>query len=340
MQRITNNSGLSLSLAVWLAHDEYSSGQEEHADKNLISATALLKPTRQIVLAPRVPVEERLSDVQDMIPSRLGHAIHDSIERAWTQGYASSLSRLGYPDSLIKKIRINPTPDELSHAQSLNQSIVPVYLEQRAYREITVKGIPIIISGKFDQIIDGELNDTKTTSAYAWINRTKISDYQIQGSIYRWLNPDLITSDVMYIQHVFTDWQRSKTLSDKNYPPSRVMEERLNLMSLSETEAWIRKKLTEILHNQELPEDQIIRCTDKELWKTDPVYKYYSDPKKAQERGKSTKNFPNYPAAAMHLSKQQKGVIVTVPGKVKACGYCPAAPICSQKNEYDLGDNE
>ena len=328
MQPLTNTKGFGLAMAVWLAHDEYDAGQEAHPDKDVISVTGLLKPTRQIILANRIPASDRLVDVSDLIASRFGHAVHDSIEHAWRSGYQTALKRLNYPQKMIDKIRINPEDHELS------EDIIPVYLEQRFFRELD----GIVISGKFDQIIAGELNDTKTTSVYTYLNRTKTDDYQIQGSIYRWINPEKVTSDVMLIQHVFTDWQSSQARINPDYPQSKIQEVKIQLLSLQETENWIRAKIREIMVNQNLPEPELIRCTDKELWKSDPVYKYYSDPKKAQEGGRATKNFPNYPAAAVHLKNQGKGVIVTIPGQVKACGYCPAAEICTQRLEYEQSE--
>lgn len=330
MQKLQNKAGLSLAMAVWLAHDEYTNGQDQFPGENVISATSLLKPTRQIVLAPRVSAAERVEDVSDRIASRFGHAIHDSIERAWEKGYKPAMERLGFPAKMIEKVRINPAPEELS------DDIIPVYLEQRHHRRIKVDGVDIVVTGQFDQIINGELNDTKTTSVYAYINRSKVDDYQRQGSIYRWINPSLITSDIMHIQHVFTDWQRSQARINPAYPASRLLEFRTELLDLQTTEKLITNKIRDILNNQDLPEDQVIRCTDKELWKSDPQFKYYSDPKKAAEGGRSTKNFPNYPAAASFCAKQGKGVVVTVPGQVKACSYCPAFPVCTQKDEYEI----
>lgn len=334
MNQLTNTSGISIAMAVWLAHDEYDNGSVEHPAANLISATALLKPVRQLVLAPAVEAEDRVQDVMEFTNSKMGTAIHDSIEHAWKTGYQASLRKLGYPKKMIEAIRINPSDDELT------DGVIPVYLEQRAYRTIHVDGIPITISGKFDQIINGELNDTKTTSVYTYIHRTKTEDYAIQGSIYRWLNPEKITSDVMRIQHIFTDWQRAQARVNPSYPQNRLVEFPVQLMSLQATEAWIVNKIRQIIKNQNLPEPEIVRCTDEELWKSEPVYKYYADPKKAEEGGRSTKNFPNYPAAAAHRAAQGKGVVISVPGEVKACGYCPAYPVCSQRLEYEVAAAE
>ena len=326
MDRLTNNSGIGLALAVWLAHDEYDNGagSVDAPEGELISVTSLLKPTRQFVLAQRVPPEDRVLDVLDMSASRFGHAMHSSIENAWEKGYRNAMTRLGYPQKVIDSVRINPEVEE--------EGAINVYLEQRYFR----KADGVVISGQFDEIINGELNDTKTTSVYAYINGSKEEDHQRQGSIYRWINPEKVTSDIMRIQFIFTDWRRSEArINPEKYPQNRVHEHKIQLLSLTETENFIKEKLREIRANINLPEKDIVRCTDKELWKSDPVYKYYSDPAKAQSGGRSTKNFSNLQEAHSHQAKVGKGVVITVPGQVRACGYCPAFSICTQKDEYE-----
>jgi hypothetical protein len=327
MTQLTNKAGFGLAMAVWLAHDEYTSGQEEHPGKDVISATTLLKPTRQLILGNRMPDSQVELDVADLIPSSIGTAIHDSIEHAW-HNYEGAMKRLGYPQKVIDRVRINP--------ETVEDGTLPVYLEQRYFREVEINGNPVIISGKFDQIIDGELNDTKTTSVYTYIHNKKEEDYVLQGSIYRWINPDKVTSDIMRIQHVFTDHQRSQIGIQQGYPEHKVAEFKVQLMEPRETERWIKNKIHEILENQNKPEPEIIRCSDKDLWMTDPVYKYYSDPATAAKGGRSTKNFPNYVAAAAHCKKAGKGVVITVPGTPKACAYCRGAPLCTQRLEYNL----
>lgn len=325
--RITNTGGLSLAMAVWLATDPYTGTTADAPQGEMISATTLMKPTRQFVLSQRVPPSESQIDVLDLISARLGHAIHESVESAWLDHYDEAMTKLGYPRKLIDSIRINPEVEE--------EGTIPVYLEQRFYREID----GVIISGQFDQIINGELNDTKSTSVWSYMGTNKDEDYIIQGSIYRWINPTKVTSDVFKIQHVFTDWQRMMVRQNPNYPPHRVVENTFTLMSIPETERWIKSKLNEIRANINLDQSQMIRCTDKQLWKSEPTYKYYADPAKAKEGGRSTKNFDSRQEAENHRAGQGKGVVITVPGEVKACGYCPAFPICDQRKEYIADDN-
>lgn len=329
---LSNTNGIGLALAVWLAHNEYDAGGSRFPGRDVISATALLKPTRQLILANRVAPEERLVDVSEMIASRLGHAIHDSIEHAWKTGYREALALLGYPKRMVDLMRINPQDHELA----ADPDIIPVYLEQRFFREVDVDGNTVVVSGKFDQIINGELNDTKTTSVYTWIKGSKTDDYALQGSIYRWINPDKVTSDVMRIQHVFTDWQRAMAKPGSDYPASRVVEAKVRLLSPAEVELWIRNKIRELVANQSLPEAEILPCTEKDLWMSPPVYKYYSDARKAAEGGRATKNFPNYPAAASHCNQQGKGVVVTVPSEPKACAYCAGFDLCTQKDQFNF----
>lgn len=327
MNTLSNNTGIGMAMAVWLAHDDYDSGASEHEGKNLISATGLLKAVRQTVLSYRVPPQDRTADVTDKIASRLGHAIHDSVERTWANSYRPAMKLLGYPKRMIDMVRINPADHELG------PDIMPVYLEQRGFRSVTVDGVEFVISGKFDQILDGEVNDIKSTSVYTYIKGSKELDYQLQGSIYRWINPDKITKDTMRIQHVFTDWQRAM-IKTEGYPQQRVVELVVPLLSLHETELWIKTRIRALLANQDLEEPEIVRCTPDELWMSPPQFKYYSDPKKAAEGGRSTKNFPNYPAAAAFANKAGKGIVITVDSEPKACRYCPAFDICSQKDEY------
>jgi hypothetical protein len=160
--KVTNELGISLPLAVWLLTDDYDyvTGVE-----NYYSVTTLQKPLRQILLPGRIPYEEQRSDVADYIARKLGHAIHDSMERSWTTDqYKRSLKLLGHPDSVIEQIAVNPTDEE----RRASNSMIPVYLEQRMFRKITVDGKTYTIGGKYDMVADGIIQDTKSTSAWAY----------------------------------------------------------------------------------------------------------------------------------------------------------------------------
>ena len=322
--KITNEHGISLPLAVWLLHDDYDYIQEP----NYISATNLLKSTRQLVLSQRVLDSDKEMDISFFIASRFGNAIHDSIEKAWKVSGPTAMRKLGYPEQVFQKIAVNPDP----HYLELNPDCIPVWIEQRVVRETTVKGTTFKIGGKFDMVLDGRLFDTKTTSVYSYLLGRKDADYAMQGGIYRWLNPELITSDHVYIQFIFTDWQKMMARRDPDYPQTRALEYPVKLPSMEEVEQFISHKLAQLIKYQDAADEAIPFCTDKELWRTETSYKYYADPAKTI---RATKNFTDKAEAHAYMaSKGGKGVIMAVPGEVKACDYCPAFPVCKQKDNY------
>jgi hypothetical protein len=312
----TNTSSVPLSMAVFLATDHY-----DHIDEpNYISATSLIKPVRQLVLASRVPPTTQAIDLRDMTASRMGTALHDGIERAWKTNYQNAMRLLGYPKGVIDKVRINPTKEEMF------DGIIPIYMEQRAFKKVG----KYTIGGKYDFIGDGRLEDFKSTSVYTYIHQTNNEKYSWQGSIYRWLNPDLVTRDRMAIQFIFTDWSGAKARQDPAYPPTRTLEQLFDLKSIPETDAFVRRKLNQLDQYWDAPEDQIPECTSEDLWRSEPVFKYYKNPEKLS---RSTKNFDNKQDAYIRLAEDGgKGVVIEKPGEVTACKYCSAFSVCTQKD--------
>ena len=316
-QQYANVSEVPLALAVFLATDSYD---HDH-DPNTISATSILKPLRQIILSDRIPPGEGLVNLADMMNSRMGTAIHDGIEKAWTTNYRRAMEAIGLPQRVIDMVRINPKEEELS------DDILPIYLEQRLTRELGKWKV----TGKFDFIGEGRVQDFKTTSVFTYKNQTNNTKYIQQGSIYRWLNPKMIHQDQMDIHFIFTDWKGGMVKTDPNYPPKRFHKQSFDLMSLQETEAFIRHKLQQIEQYWDASEDLIPQCSDEDLWRSEPQFKYYKNPEKT---ARSTKNFDTMQEAMIRLSEDGNvGKVVEVPGQVTACKYCPAFAACSQKDQ-------
>lgn len=311
----TNNYRIPLSMAIFLATDHYD------YDPGTISATKLLKPIRQLVLTDRVPPELQSTDISDLISARMGTAIHTGIEDAWTNHYQRAMVKLGYSEEMIKKVRINPQPGTLMPGE------IPVYMEIRSRREVAGK----VVSGKFDFVGNGALEDFKSTSTFSFMKASKDFDYAMQGSIYRWLNPEIITKDSMAIQFIFTDWKAYEARQNPNYPQRKTETKRFQLFPIEETEAFVIKKIQQFDEYKSKPDEEIPYCTDEELWRDDPVWKYYKDPTKMT---RSTKNFDNEKDAYARLKADGNvGMVVHNPGQAKACLYCPAFAVCKQKDE-------
>jgi len=324
----TNNDKYDLSIAVWLASDDYD---HQQFDKPYLSATELLQPTRMMVLKQRARIQpaakQNAVDISQFIPSRLGTAIHSGVEVAWTKSTAGvkyTLKLLGYPKSVIDRIVVNPTEEELQ------PNSLPVYLEQRAYREIN----GYIIGGKFDFVGNGTLEDVKTMGVWGFIKGDKDDNYIKQGSIYRWLNPDKITNDYMRIQQIFTDWSKldATKFVNKGYPQSRIVSKQLKLMPIEETERWVRKRIVEVKQCTDTPEPELPLCSMEDLWQSDPQYKYYSKP----DAKRATRVFDSAGAAYAYMADKCKGKgrVEEIPATVKRCAYCGGYDLCTQKDTY------
>ena len=318
--KLTNNTDISLSLAVWLATDDY----DYNADPQYISATTLLKSIRQIILGSRITATKTTQDINNTVASHMGTALHNAIEHSWESNHKQALSDLGYPPGVIDKILINPTPVEIK------PDSLCVYMERRADKAIN----NYIISGKFDFVMDGVLEDFKSMGTYGYTNNTNTEKFRLQGSIYRWLNPDIIKADYMQIQYLFTDWSalKAKIEANKGYPGHRLLSQKLTLLSHAQTESFINQKLTQIATYTTTAESALPLCTQEELWQSNPIFAYYKNPNKTT---RSTAKFKDYyEAHARMIADGSVGVVLERKGTIKACNYCNAYNMCTQKDEY------
>lgn len=319
MGNYSNTTGVSLPLAVWLATDNYDG--KPGTNSYSISATSLLKSIKQIVLGLRAAGDDVI-DVNGLVQSRIGNAIHDAIERAWTdpQRLIKTIVSLGYTEELAKRVVVNPVGP-------VTEGSIPVYMEQRGYKKLG----RWTITGKFGFVFDGALTDFKSTGVFTYVNKTKDKDYILQGSIYRWLHPNIITKDQMSIDFIFTDWKKMG-LNNPNYPASRLLNERLPLKPIEETEQWLAQRLTLVDTLELTPEPDLPHCNDEELWRSESVFKYY---KSGVVGPRSTKNFDNA-ADAYTLQRNDggKGLVLEIKGSPTACLYCNVSSLCTQKNAY------
>lgn len=331
-QRYTNKSNLPLALAVFLAADSYDYDPTPFT----ISATTLMKPLRQIILATRVPADSTPPDIMDRAANRMGASIHDSIERAWKDetNRKMSLLALGIPASIAQRVVVNPA-DEFIEA---NPNCIPVYMEQRERRKVG----KWTVTGKFDFVAESQVQDFKTANVLSYKKQRNADKQIMQGSLYRWLNPKKITKDTMLIMHIFMDWMAAFAKADPdNYPQHRMLKQVLELKSIQETDNYVRNKLDLIEKYWDALESDIPECEGEDLWRSEPMFKYYKNGDTTAKR--STKNFDTRIGAYTYMTVDMKGAgaVKEVPGTVKACHYCNSFEVCTQKDRLiAIGDLE
>lgn len=320
---ITNNHNVALPMAIWLISDDYVYG----AEPNIISTTTLMRSPRYIIASIRAmfpekfPEELRLTpveqdmfsyDIQDRVASRIGTAIHSSVDTCLNTKYKSAMLRLGYAESVVERILVNPEPEQIKPEN------VCIYTEKRSYRDID----GFTVSGQFDAVVDGTVHDIKTTSTFSYTSGCNDKKYIIQGSIYRWLNPGLITGNEIVINFLFTDWNKNYAFSREDYPKARATSKSYPLWSLEQTELYIQDKIAQLKQYWNSPLWEVPCCTEEDLYSgSSVVYKYY---KTGYEEGKrSTRNFDNLAEATLYRSKQGGiGEIREERGKPFKCPCC------------------
>lgn len=312
MKLITNDLNIDQIIATWLAANSYTGTKEGKC----ISATTLLKSPQQQILQLRAQNDENIiqvTDISTLLKSRIGTAIHADIQQCWEnpQLRIPALQALGIPNELIAKIDVNPAIPNEEH--------VNLYFEQRAEKEF----MGWTVTGQFDLVVDNSLHDFKSTSTYTYINKTKEQDYIEQGSIYRWLNPELIKDDFLTIHYIFTDWNKNFVHSREGYPPHPFVSIKLPLMSIQETESMIRNRLNIIEFNKD--KENLPPCDNHTLMQED-VWQYFSSPSSLR----SGKNFDNLADANKYLAQKGTGFIKKKATEPKGCSYCNCRGICKQ----------
>ena len=311
--KYTNKDNVSLPLAVWLMHDDYDYDSRD----NVISATALLKPIRALVLIDQHKGLDKSVDIMSLVSARMGSAIHAIAEKAWTnRANISKALKALQVSNLDDKLVINP--------DKVKEGEIPIYVEQRHEKEID----DYIISGKYDLIVDGTVSDYKSTSVWSYIFDSNALKYTQQASIYKWLVPDRITDNSVHIQYIFTDWSASQAMRDSSYPQTRVLTKEYPIWSTEQTNFFISEKIKLLKQYKDSPQEDLPECTKEELWESETKYKYYKNPAKM---ARATKNFDTLNEANVRLASDGGvGTVVTVPGEVKACRYCEVSDICKQ----------
>ena len=353
---ISNKNNISISVALMLVTDDYNYDPRP----NSISATGLLQPLRPIALR-KIHSKELVTeiDVADLVASSTGTAVHDRLESSWINKnkLKRGLRKLGYGKAKLPLV--NPTEEELLEN---NNKVPVVWVEQQSEMPIEINGEEFIVTGKFDIVLEGKLEDLKNTIAFKAtkalgeidkfenivenVDLTDISnmlrlqetcptifDYAFQGSVYKMLNPDKITADFMTIQFILKDWKAWETHREF-YPPSNVLGLDMTLFSTEAVKTFIKYKINRlmgIIESGSLP-----LCTDIELWRKPPQFKLYKDPSSKRALPKCT--FENQALAEETMvtkrAKMPQIEMRVIASEPKRCNYCNVTSVCEQYKKF------
>lgn len=232
----------------------------------------------------RLNADKLSMDYSDLLAIRYGTAIHDSLEKVGVYGEGD-------------------------------------FREKRFFAQ----KMGFTISGKPDALIGGVIRDNKSTSVWKIVHG-EFDDYIKQLSIYRWLlhQNGIEAAGHAFIDFFFTDWKKSDAAKGGGYPPLRYQEQRIELWSLEQTDAYLDERLSDFAFALGcLPE-----CTTEELWQDPAKWAVYR--KAGQAKAFRVMNTAE---EAQKLADEIGGVVEYRPAKAKRCNYCTAAPFCEQYNQ-------
>lgn len=207
-------------------------------DKDIISATTLLKPVQEIILTKKY-FDEIEINASECLWRLLGSAVHSVL-------------------------------DKMYEGNNLN-----IKREERLFYKIN----DIIISGKYDLIMNNKLYDYKYTNVWTIILKSRVEDWIKQVSIYRWLyykvNNELL-NDNGIITVILRDWNKRDILIN-NYPQSPIFEISIILEDVEEIEKFIIDKIDKIKLAQILDDNGLFTnypCSKEERWYNEKFQKY------------------------------------------------------------------
>jgi len=281
--KYTNKHNFPDFVVQWLEHDAY-----DH-EENTLSATTLMKPARAYALEKQ-NWENLEIDLSDIIASRYGTAIHDSVENVNLKGCKQE-ERLR--KAVMNKIITGKFDILKQTAQDL-----------------------------------WELIDVKSTSVWTYIYNSKEEDYKKQLSIYRWLaiQNGYNVGIKAKIWMVFTDWSHSRSLNNDDYPDTRIAIKEVELWPAEQTLQYIGKRITALDKAFHQEQKDMPRCTDEELWADEDTWAVMKDGRKSAVKIHTD----HEEAKVQLKTLDEKHSIEFRPGKVKRCKYCTARKFCDQ----------
>lgn len=281
---LTNRLGLPRAVVAAVENDPYTRGSSD------ISVTQLVQPPFQRKLRTETEIIE---DVSDRIWSLVGQVGHGIVERAYPDAYTEDCKKL--------------TPAEAYKKYG-------VVAERRLFMPVN----NWIVSGQFDVIEDGRLEDYKFTSVWSVIGETK-PEWIAQLNLLRILaKHEGIKVDKLGILAVLRDWAKGKA-NGADYPKHQIQRIDIPVWSDDQAEAYLFDRV--LAHQSANPSV----CTDEERWKRADVFAVMKVGRKS-----AVKLHDSFEDADAHATQLGAGhSVVKRPGGYGRCqDYCNVSHVC------------
>ena len=204
--------------------------------------------------------------------------------------------------------------------------------EERLHMELAgrkISGAPDYFDGK-------ELWDWKTTKAYA--RRSRLAEWTKQVNAYRFLlNHYKFHAEKQFILALYKDWRKHEALKDAMYPQKDIEVIPIEMWPHDKTEAYLRGRITLLIANETVNDDNLPECTDEEMWTREQKWKVV---KKGKDRAINGGAKDSEEEAKKFMSEQKKPeeheIKFVIGVRARCEGYCPVSEFCSQFHKYRI----
>lgn len=329
-----------------------AASQDHYVASGDISVTSLID-------SPKIRVYKRMyrgkieKDVSEMLMAIEGTALHHILELADVYNADAKKMYRAYEtlDNVIAELNAKKDRENYKKAIQVKEMLGDIlasafphfrkYVMTEEIMHVDIKGW--MLKGQFDRLeIDKrKLIDFKKVSVWSYANKYESEQHNLQQNIYRWMIKKTFDIDVAQSVLIrwYRDWQKSKaaTMPSSSYPPQRVQEVEVPLMSYREIEEYVSERID--LHQRvEREGPESYQCTPQEKWQGASEWKVYNADPEKQKRALTSPFYRENDALKWQLENEHKyplGVIVKkVEGENRRClEYCEFRNFCKQYHE-------
>lgn len=316
MKFVTNKFNLPFEAVVELIH--INSNHDSSLD---LSASGMTRTVKQIIFEYRYPELALARDVMDTLTlaGAQGNARHMWAEDAWQNPATvkAAMNLCGVNDSAVERIRINP--------EKVETGTIPVFIEH-SFTPKVVNGMTV--GGTADLIFNGMIEDYKTVSPWTRKYSSTIQGYVMQMSVYRWLNPDLVTSAQGKLNFRYPKWDERDTKMN-GYPKFPVESIIYDLYPVEVVQDFVEKQTKLILESIDKPDDALPPCPSQRL-EQNKVWKIFTEYDQYAQGKASRRTVYSLDEALIAMKSIKTGVLLEITGKPSLCKFCAFTTVCSQ----------
>lgn len=183
------------------------------------------------------------------------------------------------------------------------------------------------LTGKPDLYYDRTIWDYKLTSIWTFIYKSRQEEWEKQLNMYNYLFSQAVGLKVEKLKVIamFRDWSKTRKQNESEYP-NQVEVIDIPMWDVNKIEDYIQRGIHLLVTQQDMPDDAIIPCSQKDVWQDDDKYAVMKKGRKS-----AVKLFDNESdALTMAQDKGKDHSIVKREGEPKRCiSYCDVREFCN-----------